>query len=511
MVRENMGSAGDTCRACGANNGETGGWSDVTFEPAGENAKEYNRGSPLCRLPPIRFPPPASVSHPELVPMRKMMALGLTMFAVGAAAEAPRPVSSPQQPSDGWTPIFDGRSLDGWYARPHLDPRKFAAMDDRERRQKLEQWSEEAAQHWSIEDGVLINDGAGPYLVTAKDYSDYDLMLEYKTVPRADSGIYLKGTPQVQIWDSTDEKKFRLGAHLGSGGLWNNRPGSQGKDPSELADRPFGQWNQVRIRQVGARTTVELNGKRVVDHARMENYWDRDRPLFRSGPIILQTHGGEIRWRNLAVKELEPTEANDWLASDRAKAFTSLLNGRDLEGWQGATDSYEIADGVLRCKPGEGGNLLTEKEYTDFVIRLEFRLPPGGNNGLAIRAPLEGNPAYAAMCELQVLDSTHPKFANLDPRQYHGSAYGIAAAERGFLRPTGQWNFQEVTVNGSRVQVELNGSLILNTDLSEVTQFMADRSHPGIDRTRGFFGFAGHSDPVEFRNVAIRELPEQGR
>jgi hypothetical protein len=135
-------------------------------------------------------------------------------------------------------------------------------------------------------------------------------------------------------------------------------------------------------------------------------------------------------------------------------------------------------------------------------------LPPGGNNGLAIRSPGQGDPAYEAMTELQVLDTEHPKYAGLDPRQAHGSAYGMVAATRGYLRDAGEWNFQQVTVDGSRITVELNGSVILSTDLSGVSEFLADHPHPGKDRTRGFFGFAGHNDPVEFRNVSIKVLPD---
>ncbi len=112
------------------------------------------------------------------------------------------------------------------------------------------------------------------------------------------------------------------------------------------------------------------------------------------------------------------------------------------------------------------------------------------------------------MCELQVLDSEHPKYAKLDPRQYHGSAYGMVAARRGYLREQGEWNFQEVTVDGSTIKVELNGNVILDADLSEVEEYMAEKAHPGKELGRGYFGFAGHSDPVEFRNVSIRELPD---
>ena len=408
----------------------------------------------------------------------------------------------------GYESIFDGKTLDGWHGRPHFNPVKLAEMSDEDRNQQLKKWNDEAGQHWSVSNGELINDGNGPYLTTDKDYTDYELMLEYRTVARADSGIYLKGTPQIQIWDYTDQGKFKIGSNLGSGGLWNNSSGAPGKDPSELADKPFGEWNQFKIRQVGARTTVHLNGKQVVDHATMENYWDRKSPLFRSGPIQLQTHGGEIRWRNLKVKELSPEEANAAMQEHGNSGFKPLFDGKTLEGWQGSVDNYEVVDGAIRCKKGKGGMLLTDKEYGNFVVRLEFSLPPGGNNGLAIRSPGNGDPAYAAMTELQVLDSEHPKYATLDKRQYHGSSYGMAAAKRGYLRDAGEWNFQEVTVDGNKIKVELNGTVILDTDLNDVTDFMGGRPHPGKDRERGFFGFAGHNDPVEFRNISIRELPD---
>lgn len=193
-------------------------------------------------------------------------------------------------------------------------------------------------------------------------------------------------------------------------------------------------------------------------------------------------------------------------ASPAPAGFTSLFNGTDLTGWAGAVDNYEVRDGAIVCKPGKGGTLHTNESYGDFVVRFEFRLPPGGNNGLAIRYPGSGDPAYTGMCELQVLDSEHPKYAKLDPRQYHGSAYGMAAARRGHLRPTGEWNEQQVTVQGSRITVDLNGTTILDTDLADVTEFLAGKAHPGKELKEGFFGFAGHGDPVMFRRIAIKRL-----
>lgn len=432
--------------------------------------------------------------------LRRSILLASFVFCIPWSVQA-------QEAPAGFRALFNGQNLDGWHGRPHFDPRKLDAMEEAERTAKQAEWDADAKAHWSVENGELVNDGKGAYLVTNSDFGNYELLIDFKTVARADSGIYLKGTPQVQIWDYTDPSKFRIDANLGSGGLWNNSEGAPGKNPFVLADKRFGEWNSFRIVQLGARTTVYLNDMLLVDHAIMENYWDRKSPLFATGPVELQTHGGEIRWKNIYVREIPTTEAIERLRNHQAQAFQSLFNGKDLAGWTGATDNYEVVNGSIMCKDGHGGLLLAEKEYANFIARVEFKLPPGGNNGLAIRSPGEGDVAYSGMCELQVLDSEHPKYANLDDRQYHGSAYGMAAATRGYLNPTGEWNFQQVTVDGSTITVELNGSVILNTDLSQVTEFMAERPHPGKDRVSGYFGFAGHNDPVEFRNVSIKELP----
>jgi hypothetical protein len=409
------------------------------------------------------------------------------------------------QPPEGFTALFNGQDLTGWHGMGHFDPRKLAAMSEEERAQKRAADLEDVRKHWRVENGELVNDGHGVYLTTDKEYGDVELLIEYKTVPKADSGIYLRATPQVQIWDYTEAGgKWDRGADKGSGGLWNNSKGNPGKDPLVLADKPFGEWNSFRILQIGARTTVYLNGKLVVDHAPLENFWDRASPLFAKGPIQLQTHGGEIRWRNVFIRQIPADEANAILARKGDEGFESVFNSQNFDGWAGPVENYDVVDGTIVCKKGKGGTIYTKQEFGDFVARLEIKLPPGGNNGLAIRYPGTGDPAYAGMCELQVLDSEYK--GRLDPRQYHGSAYGMVPAHRGYLRPAGEWNFQEVTVKGSTIKVELNGTMILDTDLSKVTEFMANRPHPGKDLSTGSFGFAGHSDPVQFRNIRIKRL-----
>ena len=196
------------------------------------------------------------------------------------------------------------------------------------------------------------------------------------------------------------------------------------------------------------------------------------------------------------------------LAADDETGFVSVFNGTDLTGWAGPIDQYEVKDGAIVCKPGKGGTIYTKDEYADYIVRLEIKLPPGGNNGLAIRYPGKGDTAYIGMCEIQVLDDSSPKYAKLDPRQYHGSAYGMVPAKLGHQKPVGEWNVEEVTVKGSTLKVVLNGTVILDTDLSKIdpATYMAKSKHPGVTRTNGFFGFAGHNDPVQFRNIRIKKL-----
>ena len=410
-------------------------------------------------------------------------------------------------PPEGFTPLFNGNNLDGWWGLKTEDPQKWLALPKDKFKAKWKDSQNDIKKHWRVENNVLINDGHGLFLSTEKNYGDFELMLEYKTVSGADSGIYLRGIPQVQIWDTTEAGgKWKLGADKGSGGLWNNgKSGARGRDPLLHADKPFGQWNKFHIIMKGDLVTVRLNEKLVVHRAPLINYWDRKtplpkrKPIIEKGPIQLQTHGGEISWKNIFIKELKPACCDEG-------DFESVFNGEDFDGWLGPIQNYQIVNSSIQCKKGKGGTIFTKEKYDDFVVDFEFKLPAGGNNGLAIRYPGKGNAAYNGMCELQVLDNEHPRYAKLDKRQYHGSAYGIAAARRGFLKKANEWNHQEVTVQGSKIIVILNGNLILDADLSKTSSFMANKKHPGLILKEGHFGFAGHNDPVSFKNIKIKRI-----
>ncbi len=190
--------------------------------------------------------------------------------------------------------------------------------------------------------------------------------------------------------------------------------------------------------------------------------------------------------------------------------FVSLFDGHSLTGWVGNKSSYLVKDGMIVIEPkgGGGGNLYTEKEYGNFILRFEFQLTPGANNGLGIHAPLEGDAAYVGK-EFQILDNEAEKYASLQAYQYHGSLYGVMSAKRGFLRPIGEWNQQEVRINHPFVTIILNGEVILEGNYLEASQSgtLDKKEHPGLSRSRGHIGFLGHGDLVRFRNIKIKELP----
>lgn len=198
-------------------------------------------------------------------------------------------------------------------------------------------------------------------------------------------------------------------------------------------------------------------------------------------------------------------------AEEKAGGFVSLFNGKDLDKWVGNKQSYQVQDGNIKIVPqeGGGGNLFTAKEYSNFNFRFEFQLTPGANNGLGIHSPLEGDAAYQGK-EIQILDNTAEKYANLKPYQYHGSVYGIIPAKRGALKPVGEWNKEEVIVQGSSIKVILNGTTIVDGDLMEASKngTMDGKDHPGLQKTRGHIGFLGHGDILQFRNIRIKDLGE---
>jgi len=194
-------------------------------------------------------------------------------------------------------------------------------------------------------------------------------------------------------------------------------------------------------------------------------------------------------------------------ASSGGEGFVSLFDGKTLEGWQGSTKGYVIEDGTIICRPDGGGNLYTEKEYANFVFRFEFKQSPGANNGVGIRTPMQGDPAYVGM-EIQILDDSSDRYKGVADWQRHGSVYGIVAAKRGHLKPVGEWNTEEITCDGRKIKVVLNGEIIVDANLDEAStpKTLDGKDHPGLKNEKGHIAFCGHGTRVDFRNIEIKEL-----
>ncbi|TDE13317.1 family 16 glycoside hydrolase [Dyadobacter psychrotolerans] len=406
---------------------------------------------------------------------------------------------------EGFVALFNGKDLSGWkglvenpIARSKMSADTLAA--------KQKKADEVAKAGWFVKDGELVFSGHGDNLCTVKQYGDFEMYVDWKILKNGDAGIYLRGTPQVQIWDTS---RVDVGAQVGSGGLYNNSKNPS--KPRKLADNAIGDWNTFHITMIGDRVSVDLNGENVVDNVILENYWDRKLPIFVKEQLELQAHGNQINYRDVYVREIPQAEAFVLPEAEKKNGFKVLFDGTNMHEWIGNTQDYFIENGemVVDPKRGGNGNLYTKNEYSDFDFRFEFQLTPGANNGLGIRTPLEGDAAYVGT-EIQILDNDASIYKDLKEYQYHGSAYGIIPAKRGFLKPLGEWNYEEVRVQGSKIKVTLNGTVILDGDLAEASKNgTADhKSHPGLSRSKGYLGFLGHGSPLKFRNIRIKDLTE---
>ena len=290
-------------------------------------------------------------------------------------AELMGEIDAGKTPKD-FVKLFNGNDLTGWKGLVE-NPEKRAKMSAEELAEKQIAANEKMRAHWSVVNGALRFDGVneGGPLCTIRDYEDFEMLVDWKIDKGGDSGIYLRGAPQVQIWDTAEWPE-------GSGALYNNKKNP--KDPLVCADNPIGEWNHFFIRMIDDKVTVYLNDHLVVNNVTMENYWNRDIPIYPYGQIELQNHGSELWFKNVFIREIP-----------RGEGWRPLFNGKDLTGWKaigGKLSSWGVEDGMLFTTGDGGGWLSTDDEYSDFELELEFRVPEGGNSGVFIRAPRNGKP-----------------------------------------------------------------------------------------------------------------------
>jgi hypothetical protein len=362
-------------------------------------AAAYHTGRTIA-VPPDPHPTRLAMN----LPMKTALAALLAVVSLSAAiTQAADPAPPP-----GFRALFNGKDLTGWYG---LNPHSVGKAEGEKKEAILKKMRDEFAQHWRVENGELVNDGTGPYATTNEDLGDIELLIEYKTVAKADSGIYLRGTPQVQIWDKNqvfNPKNPTRRPHLGSGGLFNNTPDTPGRDPLVVADKEFGEWNSFRIVQVGARTWVWLNDKNVVDGAVMENYWDRKQPLPAKGPIMLQTHGGEIRWRNIFVRDIPADEAAKLTASAAGAVVDPLSEALTLHASFDSGFDADFSRGSKACVVRRGKELV-KLEPSD-----EVQLVGEGRFGGAMKFPKKG--------------TTRPQFSGIDVLGYNAKNWSTTVS-----------------------------------------------------------------------------------
>jgi len=405
----------------------------------------------------------------------------------------------------GYVSLFNGKDLTGWKGLV-ANPIVRSKMQDTAMQAAQLKANVKMKEDWEVKEGLLNYTGNlhGENLATEKQYGDMEMYIDWRIQEKGDAGIYLRGTPQVQIWDTS---RREVGAQVGSGGLYNNQKNIS--KPLVVADNKVGEWNTFHIIMKGDKVTVYLNGILVTDNIILENYWDRKLPLFAKEQIELQAHGTFVSYRNIYVRELPPSESNKLNEQESKEGFSLLFDGTHINEWTGNKAGYLIQEGALVVNPenGSGGNLYTNEEYSDFIYRFDFQLTPGANNGIGVHAPLEGDAAYLGM-EVQVLDSEHPMYAEIQPYQYHGSVYGVIPAKRGFLKPTGEWNNEEIVVKGSKIKVTLNGNIIVDGDyaLASKNGTIDHKEHPGLLNKTGHIGFLGHGDVVRYKNMRIKRI-----
>lgn len=416
----------------------------------------------------------------------------------------------------GFVSIFNGKDLTGWkglLAAPYDNPYKRATLNKTKLAKLQKEADESMNKNWSVENGAIMFNGEGSSLCTEKQYGNFEMYVDWMLYDgkEPDAGIYLRGTPQVQIWDT---RRTNVGAQVGSGGLYNNSVNES--KPLKVADNPVGQWNSFYIKMTDERVTVYLNGELVVNNVIMENYWNRSLPVILKEQIELQAHGSKVAYRNLYIRELPQAEPYQLSAEEKKEGFKLLFDGTSLNEWQGDKTNYATENGTIAVrKRGSGfGNLYTKDEYGDFIFRFEFKLTAGANNGVGIRTPMGKDAAYHGM-EIQILDHFNPVYTSwLKPYQHHGSVYGvIAPKEFNALKPVGEWNVEEIYAKGDYIRVTVNGIVVTEGNIREAsengTKTRDGLNHPGLLNKKGYIGFLGHGSTLWLRNVRIKSLDKK--
>ena len=362
------------------------------------------------------------------------------------------------------------------------------------------------AKNWTATGGVLTGAADAGVIGSAKNYENFELILEWKT--EAEAGLGVRSIPQIALGGKN------------SGALTGNRL-HDNTSPKAAANSPR-EWNTMQVKVVSDRVTVLLNGITTAENVILENACNREIPAYAQGQLLLIAGKAPVSVREMYVRELPATPRFELSEEEAHEGFEVLFDGMSMHKWTGNTTNYVPVDGTIyvTAQYGGSGNLYTKKEYGDFVLRFEFAFDREGvNNGIGIRTPMGVDAAYHGM-EIQVLDHDAPIYKNLRVYQQHGSVYGIIPAKRVKFPPLGTWNVEEIRAVGDRITVTVNGEVILDGDIRQACQghnvapdggknnpYTVDhKNHPGLFNPSGHIGLLGHGAGIKFRNIRIKEL-----
>ena len=407
-------------------------------------------------------------------------------------------------PAEGYLPVSLEPS--GWEAVVG-DPETRKAMKAKALAKAQTEARAAMAKNWIAENGVLTGAADGGTIGSAKNYENFELILDWKTEGEAAMGI--RSIPQIALGGKNS------GALTGNMLHDNAAPKAAANGPQE--------WNTMQVKVVSDRVTVVLNGVTTAENVILENACNREIPAYAEGQILLIAGNAPLNVREMYIRELPATPRFELSEEEAADGFEVLFDGTSMHKWTGNTTNYVPVDGTIyvTAQYGGSGNLYTKKEYGDFVLRFEFAFDREGvNNGIGIRTPMGVDAAYHGM-EIQVLDHDAPIYKNLRVYQQHGSVYGIIPAKRVKFPPLGTWNVEEIRAVGDRITVTVNGEVILDGDIRQACQghnvapdggknnpYTVDhKNHPGLFNASGHIGLLGHGAGIKFRNIRIKELP----
>jgi serine/threonine protein kinase len=444
----------------------------------GETVRAPERGSQAREKP--REEPPSTGRGP---PRAEKKPVDTRHEREPKAPDGKLPVPPMARKDADWEQLFNRKDRTGWKTHP------------------------DQPGDWRVEDGILKGRGGATHLFTNRgDFENFHVKVKARVASGGNSGLFFRSE---FAWNSHHQPPVPRGYEVEMfGGVGALLEHFQTENPRTLTGRSVNlpkEWFTLEVIADGDRVAVLVDGRKLYDERLPPGYRVR-------GHLALQHFFGPVtEFASIEIKELPPTQANEAALAGPAKAegFTPLFNGKDLAGWKrfgGQEDTWAAADGILFRNNRGGGWLMTEKVYSDFELQLEFKVPRGGNSGVALRSPLEGDPAYTGM-EIQILDDEYPDYRSWKDWQKTGAIYGVVASSKQPTRPVGQWNSYRIVCQGRQVTLELNGERILEANLDDYMGMTADgKAHPGLLRDKGHIGLQDHTGRVEFRNIRIRTL-----